>query len=199
MNNLWTFGDSFTAGNGCLDRESYTKEYKKSENDLIWPDKISKTLNYNLINCGMGLYSNDKILDTLIEKYNFINTNDLVVIGTTFYNRFDIPHNGTLITLSPTNAPENNNQILNEMILIMDNKLFKKRQLERILFFKYLFEKRGILCILWEVETQWNKYESIRDASSGEINDLHWSYKGHNDFVNYLLNRIKNNNIIEFI
>ena len=40
---LWVFGDSFTAGNGCLANELYTK-YKKSDEDIIWPEIISSKL-----------------------------------------------------------------------------------------------------------------------------------------------------------
>jgi hypothetical protein len=193
MNKLWTFGDSFTAGNGCLNTDPFSIEYKQNENDLIWTEIVSKSLDYNLVNCGVGLYSNDKIIDSIIENYHFINKNDIVIIGTTFYSRFDVPYNNTLITLSPTNLPENDNKLLYEMIVIMDNELLKKRQLNRIIFFKDILKRKGVKCLLWEVETQWDKYESIKEASFNKIIDLHWSYKGHALFSNYIINRIKNN------
>jgi hypothetical protein len=71
MSRLWTFGDSFTAGNGCLPTENYIK-YKISNEDLVWPEIIANVLNLELINIGMGAYSNDKIIDSIIEKYNLI-------------------------------------------------------------------------------------------------------------------------------
>jgi hypothetical protein len=140
MSQIWCFGDSFTGGNGCLPNEQYTLEYKKSENDLIWPEIVSKNLNVKLFNYGHGGYSNDKIIDSIIEKYNFIKKDDTVIIGTTFYSRFDIPYDNELLTLSPTNLPEKNDELLLELIPIMDNVLLKDRQIHRINFLKNIFE-----------------------------------------------------------
>ena len=47
MNKLFVFGCSFTYGNGCLPNEPYFLKYKKSEDDLIWPEIIAKKLNLN--------------------------------------------------------------------------------------------------------------------------------------------------------
>ena len=44
MNKLFVFGCSFTHGNGCLPHEAYSLKYKKSEDDLIWPEIIAKKL-----------------------------------------------------------------------------------------------------------------------------------------------------------
>jgi hypothetical protein len=193
MTQLWCFGDSFTGGNGCLPNEQYPLEYKTSEDDLIWPELVSKKLNLKLLNLGYGGYSNDKIIDSIIKSYNFINKNDIVVIGITFYSRFDIPYNNTLITLSPTNLPENSDKLLLDMIPIMDSELLKERHINRINFFKNIFESRGIKCILWELDSYWLKYESIKDATNGKIVDLHWSYDGHRLFANRIINEINKN------
>jgi hypothetical protein len=192
MNNtIWTFGDSFTHGNGCLVNEVYPSQYKKSDEDKIWPEIVADKLNFQLKNMGAGLFSNDKIIDSIIENYKYINKNDLVIIGNTFYSRFDIPYERKLITLSPVNLPEGNNKLLNDIILIMDDELLKNRQLKRILFIKSLLEEKDVKCITWEVEKEWNDYETIAIATNNEIFDHHWSYKGHLDFSNYILNKIK--------
>jgi hypothetical protein len=191
MSKLWVFGDSFTAGNGCLHNEEYTK-YKESDNDLVWPEIVANKLNLELINRGMGAFSNDKIIDTIIEDYNLINKNDLVIIGTTFYNRFDIPDNNTLLTLSPTNLPDNNQELLLHFISIMDSNLLKERHKLRIDFLRQQIMNKEAKCLVWEVKTQWNVYENIKIATENKIKDLHWSYKGHKDFANYLLNMINN-------
>jgi hypothetical protein len=191
MSTLWTFGDSFTAGNGCLDNEEFTIKYKKSNDDKIWPEIVASKFNFQLKNIGTGLFSNDKILDSIIKNYKYIKKNDLVIIGNTFYSRFDIPYNNQLITLSPTNLPETDDKLLTDIIVIMDDELLRNRQINRIMFIKNILEKANIKCITWEVEEQWMNYESINYASSNTIDDLHWSYKGHFDFSNYILNNIK--------
>jgi hypothetical protein len=190
MSRLWTFGDSFTAGNGCLPTENYIK-YKISNEDLVWPEIIANVLNLELINIGMGAYSNDKIIDSIIENYNLINNDDLVIIGSTFYNRFDVPNNDSLLTISPTNLPTNQ-ELLLHFVSIMDSDLLKERHKLRIDFLRQQIIEKGSRCLVWEVETEWVKYENIKSATEGEIKDLHWSYKGHKDFANYILNIITN-------
>lgn len=191
INTLWTFGDSFTYGNGCLPNEIYQTQYKKSDEDKIWVEIVASKLNFQLKNMGVGLFSNDKIIDSIIENYKYINKNDLVIIGNTFYSRFDIPYEGKLITLSTVNLPKDNNKLLNDIILIMDDELLKTHQLNRIEFIKNILEKKGVKCIIWEVEKEWNDYETIVIATNNEILEHHWSYKGHYDFSNYILNKIK--------
>ena len=68
MQRLWTFGDSFTAGCGCLDNEVFTIKYKKSDEDKIWPEIVASKLNFQLKNMGAGLFSNDKILDSIKQN-----------------------------------------------------------------------------------------------------------------------------------
>jgi hypothetical protein len=190
MSRLWVFGDSFTAGNGCLLNEDYTK-YKTSNEDLVWSEIVASKLNFKLINLGMGAYSNDKIIDSIIENYNLINNDDLVIIGSTFYNRFDVPNNDSLLTISPTNLPTNQ-ELLLHFVSIMDSDLLKERHKLRIDFLRQQIIEKGSRCLVWEVETEWVKYENIKSATEGEIKDLHWSYKGHKDFANYILNIITN-------
>ena len=126
----------------------------------------------------------------MVEYYRLVEAGDVVIIGSTFYSRFDVPYNGRLITLSPTNLPEDGSDLLNKMIVLMDSDLLKQRHTSRVDFFKGLFKQKGAACIVWEVDTQWMQYESIKDASNEAIYDLHWSFNGHRDFANYILNKL---------
>ena len=90
MNNLFTFGCSFTHGNGCLPDEVYHKSYYKNENDLIWPEIIAKEIGYKLHNYGLGAISNDVIFDNIIERFDEVSEGDIIIIQKTFTHRFDI-------------------------------------------------------------------------------------------------------------
>ena len=52
MNKLFVYGCSFTYGNGCLPAEPYAQQYKKSEDDLIWPKIVAKEIGFKLYNYG---------------------------------------------------------------------------------------------------------------------------------------------------
>ena len=201
MNKLFTFGCSFTAGNGCLIDEEYTKKYKKDKTDLIWPEIISKNMELDLINIGMGGYSNDKILDSIIQTYDTINKDDVVIIEMSFHHRYDIPNklNNSLITI----APNPSNLLINEyskkeienityVSTLMESNLFKNRNINRFNFIKdiLLKTKKVNKCLIWDVETEINRFEKIIDVTNNEIIDHHWSYRGHRNFSNEILNRL---------
>jgi len=202
MSNLILFGDSFTAGNGCLPTEEYTKKYKKTDGDLIWGEIVANSLELTLRNFGMGLFSNDKILDSIIAEYENISEDDIVIIGKTFYFRVDIPNKkgDDFMTLAPNHFTSIENQYskeeiayLNNLLIMLDNPLVKARHDFRFNFFKKILEQKKVKKVLiWEISDFCNSFEEIWSATNSEIMDHHWSYKGHKDFANYILEIIKN-------
>ena len=218
MSKLWVFGDSFTAGNGCLHNEEYTK-YKESDDDLIWPEILAKNLNLELVNKGMGLYSNDKIIDSIIEAFDNIQHNDIVIIQKSFVHRFDIPNeiDNVLLTIAPnskhmlnwysnnTNMKKKYNKFemkaIEYIAVAMDNKLIQERQNKRFNFLEKLIKNKGVKkCFVWDIieaiQPDNLKYETIFKATNGKINDGHWSYKGHKDFAEYIIEQIEEEKII---
>lgn len=203
---LWVFGDSFTAGNGCLPNEVYTK-YKESDEDIIWPEIVSKKLDMPVINIGMGMFSNDKILDTILERFDLICEGDTVIISKTFFTRFDIPSKNEkyFVTLSAghiTNSymttqhfvtyTEDELTTLQNVALLANSKLIENRWNFRFDFLENLIKSKGARVLIWSVEDVFQIYDTIQDATNNKINDGHWSYKGHKDFANYILNRLDN-------
>ena len=109
MNTLWTFGDSFTFGHGCrLDGplSEYCLNYKK-EGDDIWPNHLGKLLNLNVKNYGKCGASNDFIIDSIINNWDSFKENDYVIIGISYHNRFDVPINDSVLSLTPNFVPFN--------------------------------------------------------------------------------------------
>ena len=214
MSKLWVFGDSFTAGNGCLANEEYPLKYKLASEHLIWPEILTKNLNLELVNKGMGLYSNDKIIDSIIEVFNNIQHNDVVIIQKSFVHRFDIPNeiDNVLLTIAPnskhmlnwysnnTNMKKRYNKFemkaIEYIAVTMDNKLIQERQNKRFNFLEKLIKNKEVKkCFVWDIieaiQPDNLKYETIFKATNGKINDGHWSYKGHKDFAEYIIEQIE--------
>lgn len=204
MNKIILYGCSFTAGNGCLFGDKYNQKYRRSNDDLPWGTIISNILKLPVYNYGMGGYSNDKILDTILMTYDKINEGDIVIIESSFSHRFDIPNRGNNNFL--TMAPNPSNLLIGEyhkkeienisyIATLMCSDLFKKRQLLRFEFIKHLIldHKHADKCIIWDIEENIHKYEKIFEATNNEINDHHWSFKGHKDFANNMIKLIENN------
>ncbi len=86
MGTLWTFGDSFTAGDGCVHNLGirdggfkYYNEYKESDSN-IWPNILGKTIGFDTKNIGKSGASNDYIIDSIIDNFNDIQSDDIVII-----------------------------------------------------------------------------------------------------------------------
>jgi hypothetical protein len=206
MNKLIVFGCSFTCGNGCLSHDPYFLKYKKSEDDLIWPERLAKKLNLKLFNFGMGGIGNDYIIDSIIHNFELIGKDDIVIIQKTFSHRFDIcekAEDGTQYwkTVTPASElhlkekgyAENEIAPLMHTLSIIDSDLNNNRWIERIQFFKKIIEtyKKVKCCIVWDLEDGYqNKWERINHVDA-EINDGHWSFEGHRLFYEEILQKIK--------
>ena len=141
-------GDSLTFGHGCRP-DGPTNEYYynyRSESDDVWPNLLGKMLNIEVKNLGKCGVSNDFIIDSIIDNFDMIKSNDVVIIGKSFYQRFDIPklNNNNVFDTQCTaaghqmmNNLKKNESIENKLeietifnygILFADNLLFKQRQ-----------------------------------------------------------------------
>lgn len=208
MSNLWTFGCSFTRGDGSLEQDLYTTKFKVTENDLPWPYLLAKQLNLTLNNIGDSGISNETILDNIILNWDSINEGDYVIIGKTWSHRFDFPkYNDSLELRSIVYRGEEGD--VKKWFDDITKDIYTSTQIECIKIFsaefatqqaysnrhdvRFSFIKKALLqhkkvkaCHIWDVESKWNDFELIVDATNKEINDYHWSFKGHRDFLNYL-------------
>jgi hypothetical protein len=214
MNKLFLFGDSFTFGYGCTENEEFALKYKTPD-DLLWFEIVSNKFNLEIVNHGMGLYSNDKIIDSIINVYDDIGKDDYVLIQKGFTHRFDMPNldDNFLITIAPSprnlltkdftlasiDYTEDEIKSIEYMVVTLDSKLIEDRQTKRLNFLKKIIENKKVKkCILWDIEnyTERNVYERIVDATNGEINDHHWSFKGHKLFAEKIIKLLKDPNPI---
>lgn len=94
---LFTFGDSWTAGQGCniTVENSFTDDYERKiyRNSMSWPKYLSEHLNVDFTNLSKTGSSNKEIFDTVIEtvKSNIISENDLAVVMWSSSLRDDTP------------------------------------------------------------------------------------------------------------
>ena len=211
MATLWTFGDSFTFGHGCRP-DGPTNEYYynyRSESDDVWPNLLGKILNVEVKNLGKCGASNDFIIDSIIDNFNIIEPDDVVIIGKSFYQRFDIPklNNNSVfdtqcaedlnlidINLKKNKSIQNKLEIetvLNYGILFSNNLLFKERQNKRFKFIEQQFKNKINKILIWDVvDFASSKMETIQHHTRGEIKDLHFSFKSHKIFSEILYKKL---------
>lgn len=219
MNTIWAFGDSMTFGHGCnIECESETKinylPFKKDGDD-IWTNHLAKLLNYNVVNLGKNGASNDYILDCIIDNYDSIQPNDVVVINMTLHGRMEVPFkSGTYSILSgyeknktfmddiepqiyhaknqtKEEDDEKIESLINFQYHFSNHQFYKDRHTKRFNFIKdrLLNERKVKYVYLWSLEDDdgvYASFETIQDATNGLVNDTHFSFNGHFNFAHFL-------------
>ena len=141
MNNLWTFGDSFTAGWGCTPEFEYYKKYYK-EGDKLWVELLADEMGLIPLNIAQHGVSNDYIIDSIILNWKKIKQNDFVIIGKTLSHRFDIPIKSEKCV--PVGLADRWVTILDKFNLDNGYDLFNKEEFETIINFNYHFASNSL-------------------------------------------------------
>jgi hypothetical protein len=200
MKTIWVFGCSHTAGHGCTPTFEYYEKYYKDGNKL-WSQHLAQYLKMDVINRGKNGASNDMILDTIIDSFDEIKSDDIVIIGNTYSHRFDVPQKEGLNAIFwdwETFAMDDirSQFTLDERRCIMDfqyyfmlSPLFGKRWMKRWKFIQKRLEDKGCRCIVWDVWEELKGIETIKKATDNKIDDGHMSFKGHLDFSNLMWNK----------
>ena len=216
MNKLWCFGDSFTYGHGCRPGYEYYDKYPDNRG-LLWTEVIANTLKLKQKNLGIPGNSNPNITNQVLKNLTKIKKKDVVILSDTLPYRtllFD-SHTDQIapITTDILILPENSN-LENDFF----NQRYFKTNKEKEVFLDYIYsfklpyenkwreyyEKQlmyiqthllslGIETYFWS-HKRWDypsPFETIFKATEKEVGDGHWSWKGHQDFSNYLLQRIQ--------
>lgn len=198
MATVWTFGDSLTA--------EYDEQYEWSENYIRWKgykpdvygDIISKKLNLDLINKGVGGSDNYSIFESFCNVSNKIERDDIVIFGWSSPIRFRLATNDNRWKSFLPNYTKNHTDIngisiktIEEIIINRDSIKFVEEVNSWIkLIDCYLkdtthvhwttFDKRLNAHMITNVE-------NIRTETKGLIDDGHFSEKGQNDLSNTLI------------
>lgn len=198
---LWTFGDSHTAGHGCIPGYEYYEKYRK-EGDEIWPVYLSQWLDTDLENMGVCGASNDMILDSIGDSFDRIKSGDIVIIGKTYSHRFDVPHPkkedlypicydwDKIVLQEGTDefSSEQIEAIVNFQYHFMLSPLFEIRWNKRYDWVKRVLENMGCKCIIWDVNTDLREYETIMIHTNRKMEDYHMSFKGHKQIGLFMFN-----------
>lgn len=206
MSKLWTFGDSFTFGHGCVPEGAMSEYYYnyKTESDGVWPDLLGEMMHTEVKNFGKSGASNDYILDTIFDNWDNFSKGDYVIIGFTYSDRFDVPLNDSLISIfwdwdkyvDPAErdlfTKEQMQTLINFQYFFCNDVFYKNRYLKRFNFLDKILKENKINSFVWDVDYyQHNKrFEKIIHATDGKLKDYHFSFKGHKDFANMMYKKI---------
>lgn len=104
MNNLFTFGCSFTEDYHTSNVDTYA-DYKKHLGGYYpksWPIVLSENLNYKLKNYGEGASGNQQIFQEVCKRCDEFKVNDIVIVEWTFLERYRLAlDNNSWLKLGP--------------------------------------------------------------------------------------------------
>jgi hypothetical protein len=192
------FGDSFTYCQGCTsDHEYYKRTYDGTQK--TWIELMSEFLNDEYTNYGRPGVGNQKIIDSVVENIKNIKTDDIVFLSRTHDERLQMPYKNHFTDILPGMVYEHDD-INSDYYKTIDDyvKFILFPNFEGVtnryntLFHRITeyFESINVKCIRWDVENHTIRDEkavySIISDEHPEINDSHWSWKGHTEFFQYI-------------
>lgn len=122
MNNLFTFGCSFTEG--FNENHDPYQEYKNLRGGTLpkhWTELLSNKLNVNLHNHGVGGTGNQHIFSSFCKRVNEFKTDDMVIINWTFMERFRVSNSdgSNWLHLGPSIKKKQNDDVISDECLDM--------------------------------------------------------------------------------
>jgi len=200
--NGWFFGDSFTWGQGCRPKDAY---YQFTINNIgkRWSEIICDTYNLKEINLGKNGASNPYIINTIIENIKNIKSGDFVFIGKTIPMRTMVTHmkKREIVTFTDlvdvnkvTNTEEQKEILINYIyeFIIPFEKEWEEYYSKQYLNLSTIIKDKGASVLIWN-HTTWSDYETIREYTSGKIDDGHWTWESHKLFSEWVLGNLNSN------
>ena len=190
MNNLWTFGDSFTKGLGIYPDEHQYPEYRGKEG-LIWSNLLAGYLDLNLQTVAINGISNDMIWDNTLDKWEDIIAGDYVIIGLTKLPRWQLYEPNHPQTGLFSKTPIRDTQLLEDehtskavLKNIRDNiEDVYSNVMTNFYFLTDRLEDKGCKTYIWDT-TLWTKFKAIYQETTH--NDHHWGIEGNQQMVDYI-------------
>ena len=193
---LWIFGDSFSANHIKTDI-NYVNYKKYTPNSL--EDWLKKKLDIdvkNLASCG---FNNNSIFQSICENCEYINENDILIIGWSSTHRFRMASNDDKwqnITNNQHNidVPNLSRKTIEQ---IFYNRTFFVYEQEVISWTNLIlkaFPTQKIVFWRWDMFNH-KDYERIREETKFKIDDFHYSENGLSDLSEDIIDALNNNKI----
>lgn len=200
-NTCWFFGDSFTQGHNCHKGDEY---YEKTYKDgcKIWTTIVSEKLNCKEVNTAEGGMSNMAIITQIITNMSKMKKDDYAIITNTLVHRvLAFKDNGDFINIindiknGYVRGSSKHECVIDYIFyeIFPHSEYYAKWYLS---LYEGLIEElklRKVKTIFWPADLWYPirdcKFHKIIDDVPS-IKDSHFSWRGHEQFSQYILNEI---------
>lgn len=202
MSRVIFFGDSYTKGHGCLPGYEY---YSMKRPHKLWIDLIAEKLNYEKVDYSDTGKSNEDIISNLISFLKGLQSNDIVIVGTTSPTRTHFFLDNKPLNFSGRKAGMTYSQLVKEQqnrlplayteelhsslsSYVLDVKVPFYNNWDE--YYTNIYKSLETIfpknILIWSYQV-WFNFESITEDTQGKLKDSHWSWNGHYQFYNYLI------------
>jgi len=216
----FTHGDGCL--NHYIYHHKYKKSIDGIYEKKIWVEYVAEYLDFPFENYSISGNSNPFIINQLINNMTKFKKGDIVFISMTFPER-TILYNKKYSKIFPASSDlilsnhytdygkpkkkfnniffKNKDKLINAFInYLVELRLpsinvWNSYYTNQFINFKNYFDNLGIRVYIWSSydEFKYKRYENIKECTNGNINDIHWSFKGHFDFANDVISDLNEN------
>lgn len=200
----WFFGCSATFGAGCHTGDEYYEKYGRP-GDKIWTEIVANAFDCNEVNLGVPGRGNIEILRCILDNKDNIKSDDIVIVGATDGARVQsfITIDGKVLPTSFTHwmidyFPWKERGLDQDYVdslkgymvncrlrFIEDHCNYDKKLIEDVI--SLINPKQSLI---WS-PVLWNKFENIAVHTNDVIYDFHWSFNGHKQMAEWVLDNLK--------
>jgi hypothetical protein len=191
MNNLFTFGCSFTEDfTHFVDidvlnyntRTEYIHKFCEGNPPDTWTDVLGKLLKYNTINLGalnasksdltptISGNSNESIFNNFCHVVNHINHGDIVIIQWSFIERFQWADESykRMITILPNQYPNNKSDVFDEIVINKSHDLWIDELFIKEKLINECANAKGFKVFYWSIDDKiYNrKYDIVKNKNN---------------------------------
>lgn len=196
---IWCFGDSFTEGSNANRIDSPYSIWRGGPAKCIGYF-LGERLKLNWVNFGEGAISNADIFESICLNIPKIQSGDIISIGFSAKHRFRLANTETnrwarFQPNQPLNFLPNDisERTINEIMVNRDSQLYTMELQYWIQLLKYTFKDNRV--IIWDWQSgkagfDGIRFQTIKDETNGELDDVHWSETGNKQFADWFVNKL---------
>lgn len=202
---IWFFGTCFTHGFGCRPGFKYYENYKQDD-DYRWTHLVSKHFSSSTVmKATPAKGTNFETIRVLTQELLNIRHSDVVIIELAPpHGILKLNKEGTRVENLATWNMEWDKHWHDEVDkevgvaywkhnIVGKEEAWMKYFTQQIEVLRGILHTRGAKTLLWY--SDWyenaNRFERIKDHTNGEIDDYHFSWNGHREVSEYIIDRIE--------
>jgi len=211
MKKLCVFGDSYSTKFELKDKWAEKYITWKGYIPKTYSSIISESMNIEVMNKAVVGKDNYSIFEQIWENAENVQQDDIIIIGWSDVLRFRLssPSDSIWKTFIPNSRDNDFNSCnitkntFNDILNNRTDKIYEFELSKIVNFVNFVFKTQKIIHWRWDNVGRLKNYSTILDETNGEIQDLHYSEKGHKDLSINLMECINSenrvNNLCKFI